>query len=297
MAISNLLIKPKKGFFKKLKEFFTGAAITDDVYEELEELLIQSDLGMKMTMEVVESLEKNVSSKGIKTKELMYEELKNILSEKLYISENSDLNIQNGKLNVILVIGVNGVGKTTSIGKMALKLKNQGKKVVIGAADTFRAAAIEQIETWGKKIDVPIVKQKQGSDPAAVVFDTLNFAKNNNYDIAIIDTAGRLHNKVDLMKELEKIDRIIKQSVDDYESLIVIDSTTGQNGLEQARIFNSISKISGIILTKFDGTAKGGIIFSIVDELQKPVKFLGVGESVDDLRVFDCKEFVNEMFE
>ncbi|WP_314011604.1 signal recognition particle receptor subunit alpha, partial [Pseudostreptobacillus hongkongensis] len=200
MAISNLLIKPKKGFFKKLKEFFTGAAITDDVYEELEELLIQSDLGMKMTMEVVESLEKNVSSKGIKTKELMYEELKNILSEKLYISENSDLNIQNGKLNVILVIGVNGVGKTTSIGKMALKLKNQGKKVVIGAADTFRAAAIEQIETWGKKIDVPIVKQKQGSDPAAVVFDTLNFAKNNNYDIAIIDTAGRLHNKVDLMK-------------------------------------------------------------------------------------------------
>ncbi|CAM3500112.1 signal recognition particle-docking protein FtsY [Pseudostreptobacillus hongkongensis] len=297
MAISNLLIKPKKGFFKKLKEFFTGAAITDDVYEELEELLIQSDLGMKMTMEVVESLEKNVSSKGIKTKELMYEELKNILSEKLYISENSNLNIQNGKLNVILVIGVNGVGKTTSIGKMALKLKNQGKKVVIGAADTFRAAAIEQIETWGKKIDVPIVKQKQGSDPAAVVFDTLNFAKNNNYDIAIIDTAGRLHNKVDLMKELEKIDRIIKQSVDDYESLIVIDSTTGQNGLEQARIFNSISKISGIILTKFDGTAKGGIIFSIVDELQKPVKFLGVGEGVDDLRVFDCKEFVNEMFE
>ena len=297
MAISNLLIKPKKGFFKKLKEFFTGAAITDDVYEELEELLIQSDLGMKMTMEVVESLEKNVSSKGIKTKELMYEELKNILSEKLYISENSNLNIQNGKLNVILVIGVNGVGKTTSIGKMALKLKNQGKKVVIGAADTFRAAAIEQIETLGKKIDVPIVKQKQGSDPAAVVFDTLNFAKNNNYDIAIIDTAGRLHNKVDLMKELEKIDRIIKQSVDDYESLIVIDSTTGQNGLEQARIFNSISKISGIILTKFDGTAKGGIIFSIVDELQKPVKFLGVGEGVDDLRVFDCKEFVNEMFE
>lgn len=297
MAISNLLIKPKKGFFKKLKEFFTGAAITDDVYEELEELLIQSDLGMKMTMEVVESLEKNVSSKGIKTKELMYEELKNILSEKLYISENSNLNIQNGKLNVILVIGVNGVGKTTSIGKMALKLKNQGKKVVIGAADTFRAAAIEQIETWGEKIDVPIVKQKQGSDPAAVVFDTLNFAKNNNYDIAIIDTAGRLHNKVDLMKELEKIDRIIKQSVDDYESLIVIDSTTGQNGLEQARIFNSISKISGIILTKFDGTAKGGIIFSIVDELQKPVKFLGVGEGVDDLRVFDCKEFVNEMFE
>ncbi|CAM3100913.1 signal recognition particle-docking protein FtsY [Streptobacillus felis] len=296
MGISDLLIKPKKEFFTKLKEFFVGEAITDDVYEELEELLIQSDLGMKMTMEIVANLEKNVRSKGIKTKELMYDELKLLLSEKLEVFQDNSLNIQKGKLNVILVIGVNGVGKTTSIGKIAMKLKKEGKSVIIGAADTFRAAAIEQVEKWGQRAGIEVIKQKHGSDPAAVVFDTLNTAKSKNVDVAIIDTAGRLHNKVDLMKELEKIDKIIKQNVDEYESLIVIDSTTGQNGLEQARIFNSISDISGIILTKFDGTAKGGIIFSIVAELNKPVKFLGVGEGVEDLRVFDSKEFINEMF-
>lgn len=297
MGISDLLIKPKKGFFTKLKEFFVGEAITDEVYEELEELLIQSDLGMNMTLEVTQELEKNVRTKGIKTKEEMYDELKNILSNKLNTySKDNKLNINNKGLNVVLVIGVNGVGKTTSIGKIAMKLTKEGKKVIIGAADTFRAAAIEQIEMWGKKSGVEVVKQKQGSDPAAVVFDTLNTAKANNYDVAIIDTAGRLHNKVDLMKELEKIDKIIKQNVQSYESLIVIDSTTGQNGLEQARVFNSISDISGIILTKFDGSAKGGIIFSIVSELKKPVKFLGVGEGENDLRNFDAEEFVNEMF-
>ncbi|WP_156299215.1 signal recognition particle-docking protein FtsY [Streptobacillus canis] len=296
MGISDLLIKPKKGFFTKLKEFFVGEAITDDVYEELEELLIQSDLGMKMTMEIVETLEKNVRSKAIKSKELMYDELKLLLAEKLELFKDNSLNIKKGRLNVILVIGVNGVGKTTSIGKIAMKLKREGKSVIIGAADTFRAAAIEQVEMWGQRAGIEVIKQKHGSDPAAVVFDTLNTAKAKNVDVAIIDTAGRLHNKVDLMKELEKIDKIIKQSVEEYESLIVIDSTTGQNGLEQARIFNSISDITGIILTKFDGTAKGGIIFSIVSELNKPVKFLGVGEGVEDLRVFDAKEFINEMF-
>ena len=249
-----------------------------------------------MTLDVVQNLEKNVRSKGIKTRELMYDELKQILIERLSISENNELKIRDGKLNVIVVIGVNGVGKTTSIGKMALMFKKQGKKVVIGAADTFRAAAIEQVEVWSNRAGVELVKQKQGSDPAAVVYDTLNFAKSQNCDIAIIDTAGRLHNKVDLMKELEKIDKIIKQNVDEYESLIVIDSTTGQNGLEQARIFNSISNISGIILTKFDGTAKGGIIFPIVSELKKPVKFLGVGEGENDLKIFDFNDFVNEMF-
>ncbi|CAM3116863.1 signal recognition particle-docking protein FtsY [Streptobacillus ratti] len=296
MGISDLLIKPKKGFFTKLKDFFVGEAITDDMYEELEELLIQSDLGMKMTMEIVETLEKNVRNKGIKSKELMYEELKLLLSEKLEVFEDNSLNIQKGRLNVILVIGVNGVGKTTSIGKIAMKLKKEGKSVIIGAADTFRAAAIEQVEMWGQRAGIEVIKQKHGSDPAAVVFDTINTAKSKNVDVAIIDTAGRLHNKVDLMKELEKIDKIIKQNVEEYESLIVIDSTTGQNGLEQARIFNSISNITGIILTKFDGTAKGGIIFSIISELNKPVKFLGVGEGVEDLRVFDSKEFISEMF-
>ncbi|ACZ00572.1 signal recognition particle-docking protein FtsY [Streptobacillus moniliformis] len=296
MGISDLLIKPKKGFFTKLKEFFVGEAITDEVYEELEELLIQADLGMKMTLEIVENLEKNVRSKGIKSKELMYDELKLLLSEKLEKFKDNSLNIQKGRLNIILVIGVNGVGKTTSIGKIAMKLKKEGKSVIIGAADTFRAAAIEQVEMWGQRAGIEVIKQKHGSDPAAVVFDTINTAKSKNIDVAIIDTAGRLHNKVDLMKELEKIDKIIKQNVDEYESLIVVDSTTGQNGLEQARMFNNISNITGVILTKFDGTAKGGIIFSIVSELNKPVKFLGVGEGVDDLKVFDCKEFINEMF-
>lgn len=296
MGLNDLLIKPKKGFFTKIKDFFSGTPITDDIYEELEEILIQSDLGMNMTLDIVQNLEKNVRNKGIKTRELMYDELKQILIERLSISENNELKIRDEKLNVIVVIGVNGVGKTTSIGKMALMFKKQGKKVVIGAADTFRAAAIEQVEVWSNRAGVELVKQKQGSDPAAVVYDTLNFAKSQNCDIAIIDTAGRLHNKVDLMKELEKIDKIIKQNVDEYESLIVIDSTTGQNGLEQARIFNSISNISGIILTKFDGTAKGGIIFPIVSELKKPVKFLGVGEGENDLKIFDFNDFVNEMF-
>lgn len=296
MGISDLLIKPKKGFFTKLKDFFMGETISDEMYEELEELLIQSDLGMNMTLELVSNLEKNVRSKGFKTKDEVYNELKELLSEKLKKFEDNSLKIENNKLNVILVIGVNGVGKTTSIGKIAMKLKKEGKRVLIGAADTFRAAAIEQIETWGERSGIEVVKHKQGSDPAAVVFDTLAKAKKDNYDVAIIDTAGRLHNKVDLMKELEKIDKIIKQNVEEYESLIVIDSTTGQNGLEQARIFNSISNITGIVLTKFDGTAKGGIIFSIVSELNKPVKFLGVGERIEDLRIFDSNEFIEEMF-
>lgn len=294
--MSDLLLKPKKGFFSKLKDFFVGEPISNEMYEELEELLIQSDLGVKISLDLVSQLEKQVRAKGIKTKDLVYEELKILLSEKLEYFNNNKLSLQEGKLNVILVIGVNGVGKTTSIGKIATKLKKEGKKVILGAADTFRAAAIEQIEVWGNKSSIEVVKQKQGSDPAAVVFDTISKAKKENYDVAIIDTAGRLHNKVDLMKELEKIDKIIKQSVDNYESLIVIDSTTGQNGLEQARIFNSISNITGIILTKFDGTAKGGIIFSIVDELKKPVKFLGIGEGIDDLKEFDSKEFISEMF-
>ena len=198
-----------------------------------------------------------------------------------------------------MVVGVNGVGKTTSIGKIANQLKNQGKKVIIGAGDTFRAAAIEQIEEWGKRTGIEVVKQSQGSDPAAVIFDTVTTAKNRNFDVVILDTAGRLHNKKDLMKELEKINKIIIQQSgkEKFETLLVIDSTTGQNGLEQARVFNEIVDLSGIILTKFDGTAKGGIIFPISEELKKPIKFIGVGEGMEDLRKFDVKEFVEAMFE
>lgn len=301
--LKDRLATPKRGFFGKLKEMLLGKAIDDDLYEELEELLIQSDIGMNMTMQLVEKLEKQVSRKKLRTSEEVYEELKELLKEKLISNnseeENTGLSLTEGELNVILVVGVNGVGKTTSIGKIANQLKNQGKKVIIGAGDTFRAAAIEQIEEWGKRTGIEVVKQSQGSDPAAVIFDTVATAKNRNFDVVILDTAGRLHNKKDLMKELEKINKIIIQQSgkEKFETLLVIDSTTGQNGLEQARVFNEIVDLSGIILTKFDGTAKGGIIFPISEELKKPIKFIGVGEGMEDLRKFDVKEFVEAMFE
>ena len=299
--LKDRLATPKKGFFGKLKEVLLGKAIDDDLYEELEELLIQSDIGMNMTMQLVEELEKSVSRKKLKTSEQIYDELKELLKAKLiYNDENSTkLKLQDGKLNILLVVGVNGVGKTTSIGKIAKKLKDSGKKVIIGAGDTFRAAAIEQVEEWGKRTGVEVVKQAHGSDPAAVIFDTVKTAKNRGFDVAILDTAGRLHNKRDLMKELEKINKIIREQSGetDFETLLVIDSTTGQNGLEQARIFNEIVDLTGIVLTKFDGTAKGGIIFPITEELKKPIKFIGVGEGIEDLREFDTKEFVEAMFD
>ena len=299
--LKDRLATPKKGFFGKLKEMLLGKAIDDDLYEELEELLIQSDIGMNMTMQLVEELEKSVSQKKLKTSEQIYDELKELLKAKLIYNDESStkLKLQDGKLNILLVVGVNGVGKTTSIGKIAKKLKDSGKKVIIGAGDTFRAAAIEQVEEWGKRTGVEVIKQAHGSDPAAVIFDTVKTAKNRGFDVAILDTAGRLHNKRDLMKELEKINKIIcEQSGEtDFETLLVIDSTTGQNGLEQARIFNEIVDLTGIILTKFDGTAKGGIIFPITEELKKPIKFIGVGEGIEDLREFDTKEFVEAMFD
>ena len=292
------LVNPKKGFFTKLKQLFVGKPINDELYDELEELLIQSDLGFDMTLKTIEELEKRVSKAKAKTSEDVYAELKEILKEKL-IKENNKLVVEQGKLNVILVVGVNGVGKTTSIGKIASKLKSEGKKVIVGAGDTFRAAAIEQLEEWGKRTGVEVIKQSHGSDPAAVVFDAVSVAKNKGYDVVIIDRAGRLHNKTDLMKELEKINRIIIQQTgeENFERLLVIDSTTGQNGLQQAKLFNELVDLTGIILTKFDGTAKGGIIFPISEELQKPIKFIGVGEGIDDLREFDAKEFVDAIFD
>ena len=292
------LVKTKKGFFTKLKEVFTGKPIDDEMYEELEDLLIQSDLGFDMTLRVIEELEERVKKAKVKDSEEVYEILKQILREKIS-SENSALDIVDGKLNIILVVGVNGVGKTTSIGKIASKLKQKNKKVIIGAADTFRAAAIEQLHEWGKKTGEEVIKQSHGSDPGAVVFDTISTARSKKYDVAIIDTAGRLHNKSDLMKELEKINKIIIQQSgeDNFEKLLVIDSTTGQNGLQQAKLFNEIVDLSGVILTKFDGTAKGGIILAISDELKKPIKYLGVGEGIEDLREFNADEFVNAIFD
>ena len=299
--LKDRLATPKKGFFGKLKEILLGKTIDDDLYEDLEELLIQSDIGMNMTMQLVGELEKSVSRKKLKTSEQIYDELKELLKAKLVYNDenNTKLKLHEGKLNILLIVGVNGVGKTTSIGKIAKKLKDSGKKVIIGAGDTFRAAAIEQVEEWGRRTGVEVIKQAHGSDPAAVIFDTVKTAKNRVFDVAILYTAGRLHNKRDLMKELEKINKLIREQSGetDFETLLVIDSTTGQNGLEQARIFNEIVDLTGIILTKFDGTAKGGIIFPITEELKKPIKFIGVGEGIEDLREFDTKEFVEAMFD
>ncbi|MBE3030960.1 signal recognition particle-docking protein FtsY [Sneathia vaginalis] len=288
------LLKPKKGFFTKLKEFFVGQSITDELYEELEELLIQSDMGIKTTSSIIEELMKN----NFSTTDEVYAKLEEILIGKINKFSDNSLRLDKSKKNVILLVGVNGVGKTTSVGKIANIIKNSGYTLVIGAADTFRAAAIEQLEEWGKRVSVKVISQKKGTDPAAVVFDTLNYLNSENIQVSIIDTAGRLHNKKDLMDELGKIKKIITNKIDsaNIETLLVIDATTGQNGLEQAKIFNEITSITGVILTKYDGTAKGGIIFPIIEELQKPVKFLGVGEGINDLKVFDPKSFVKEIF-
>lgn len=288
------LLKPKKGFFTKLKEFFVGQSITDELYEELEELLIQSDMGIKTTSSIIEELMKN----NFSTTDEVYAKLEEILIGKINKFSDNSLRLDKSKKNVILLVGVNGVGKTTSVGKIANIIKNSGYTLVIGAADTFRAAAIEQLEEWGKRVSVKVISQKKGTDPAAVVFDTLNYLNSENIQVSIIDTAGRLHNKKDLMDELGKIKKIITNKIDsaNIETLLVIDATTGQNGLEQAKIFNKITSITGVILTKYDGTAKGGIIFPIIEELQKPVKFLGVGEGINDLKVFDPKSFVKEIF-
>lgn len=288
------LLKPKKGFFTKLKEFFVGQSITDELYEELEELLIQSDMGIKTTSSIIEELMKN----NFSTTDEVYAKLEEVLIGKINKFSDNSLRLDKSKKNVILLVGVNGVGKTTSVGKIANIIKNSGYTLVIGAADTFRAAAIEQLEEWGKRVSVKVISQKKGTDPAAVVFDTLNYLNSENIQVSIIDTAGRLHNKKDLMDELGKIKKIITNKIDsaNIETLLVIDATTGQNGLEQAKIFNEITSITGVILTKYDGTAKGGIIFPIIEELQKPVKFLGVGEGINDLKVFDPKSFVKEIF-
>lgn len=288
------LLKPKKNFFAKLKEFFVGQNITDELYDNLEELLIQSDIGIKTTSNLIEQL----SNLKFSNSNEVYSKLEDLLIQKLHTFDKNTLNISKDKKNIILVVGVNGVGKTTSVGKIANILKNKGYSTVVGAADTFRAAAIEQLELWADKVGVKVISQKKGSDPAAVVFDTLNHLNSENLDVAIIDTAGRLHNKKDLMEELAKIKKIIDNKTKDanIETLLVIDATTGQNGLEQARIFNELTSITGIILTKYDGTAKGGIIFPIIEELKKPVKFLGVGEGVNDLKIFNSQDFVKEIF-
>ena len=298
-SLKEKLVRTREGLFGKIKNIFSGRTVIDEeLYEELEDLLIQSDIGMDMTIKIVNALEKEVKARGIKDPAEIYSVLKEVMSRFLIDGDNK-LDIREGELNVILVVGVNGVGKTTTIGKIAKKLKNSGKKVIIGAADTFRAAAVEQLEEWGKRADVEVIKKEEGSDPGAVVYDTIQVGIDKKADVVIIDTAGRLHNKNNLMKELEKINNIIikKLGHSRYESILVIDGTTGQNGLTQAKVFNEATKLTGFIVTKLDGTAKGGIVFSISEEIKKPIKYIGVGEKIDDLREFNTKDYIDAIFD
>ncbi|MGL4629038.1 signal recognition particle-docking protein FtsY [Cetobacterium sp.] len=298
-SLKEKLFKSREGLFGTLKNIFTGKSIVDgEMYEELEDTLVQSDIGIEMTLKIVKDLKAEVKARGVKNPEDVYPVLKDVL-ESYLITENTDLDIQPGRMNVILVVGVNGVGKTTTIGKVASKLVKDGKKVVIGAADTFRAAAVEQLEEWAKRAGAELVKHPDGADPGAVVFDTLKAGEDKNADVVIIDTAGRLHNKNNLMKELEKINNIIKKKIGDqpYESILVLDGTTGQNGLTQARVFNEVTELTGFVVTKLDGTAKGGILFSISEELKKPIKYIGVGEGIEDLREFNSKEYIQAIFD
>ena len=295
--LKNGLFKTKNAIFNKLDGFFKKfAKVDEDLFDELEELLIEADIGVNTTMEILDDLRERVIDEHIKEPSEVKELLFNTLTE--MVGEHEPLNLST-KPSVIFVIGVNGVGKTTSIGKISAELKSQGKKVVVAAADTFRAAAAEQLNVWCDRAGVDIIKQGAGADPAAVVFDAISAVKSRKADILIIDTAGRLHNKKNLMDELSKIDRVIHRELPDasIETLLVLDATTGQNGVNQAKEFKESSRITGLILTKLDGTAKGGIVLSIKRELGIPVKFIGVGEGIDDMKPFSAKEFTKALFE
>ena len=303
----------KKGFFSRLVEglnktrenivsgidsIFSGfSAIDDDFFEELEETLIMGDIGIQTTMTIMEDLRKKVKEQHIKDPSQCKQFLIDSIRSQMDLGENA-YEFEN-RQSVVLVIGVNGVGKTTSVGKLAGQLKDEGKKVVLAAADTFRAAAIEQLTEWANRAGVEIIAQQEGSDPAAVIYDAVAAAKSRKADVLICDTAGRLHNKKNLMEELRKINRIIEKEYPDAyrETLVVLDGTTGQNALVQAKQFMEVADITGIILTKLDGTAKGGIAVAIQAELGLPVKYVGVGEKIDDLQKFNSTDFVNALFD
>lgn len=292
------LSKTRDGFTDKINEVLKLAiTIDDDLYEELEEVLIMADIGMDTTVEIIDRLKDKIRKEKINEVEMVYPALKEVIKDMLLegVEEEED----NGEKKVLLVIGVNGVGKTTSIGKLAAKNKEEGKKVLLAAADTFRAAAIDQLEVWSQRANVELIKHEEGSDPAAVVFDAIQAAKARNTDLLICDTAGRLHNKKNLMAELHKIHTIIEKEYPEalLETMIVVDGTTGQNALAQAKEFSEVADVSGVILTKLDGTAKGGIAIAIQSELSIPVKYIGIGEQIGDLQRFDAEEFVNALFE
>ena len=286
------------GFFSRLKSIFSGhSAIDEDFYEELEETLIMGDMGIKATEEVMDELRRQVKERHVKETEECKELLKESIKEQMQVPENA-YDFENQQ-SVIMVIGVNGVGKTTSVGKLAAIFKKQGKRVLIAAADTFRAAAGEQLDEWAKRAGVEIISGSQGADPSSVIFDAVSAAKARNVDILLCDTAGRLHNKKNLMEELKKMNRIIDREFPNAhrENLVVLDGTTGQNALVQAREFGETADLTGIILTKMDGTAKGGIAVAIHAELDIPVKYIGVGEKLEDLRKFDVQEYVDGLLE
>ena len=295
------LEKTKENVFKKLSRAVVGKTkVDDEVLDNLEEVLISSDVGVDTTLKIIERIEDRVArDKYIGTAELntiLKEEIVGLLKENQQEEEFS-FEAKDGPY-VIMVVGVNGVGKTTTIAKLAYQFKNSGKKVYLGAADTYRAAAIDQLGIWAERVDVPLVKQKMGSDPASVAYDTLGSAKANNADIAIIDTAGRLHNKVNLMNELAKIKRVMKKVVPDapHEVLLILDGSTGQNAFEQARQFTKITDVNALAVTKLDGTAKGGVVIGVSDQFNIPVKYIGIGEKMDDLQIFNREEFVDSLF-
>lgn len=297
------LEKTKSSFFDKMSKAVAGKSkVDEDVLDNLEEVLVTSDVGVKTTLKVITRIEERVSrDKYVGTDELnqiLREEIAGLLSE-TNVGNATEFEIPKGtKPHVIMVVGVNGVGKTTTIGKLAYQFKKQGLKVVLGAADTFRAAAIDQLQVWADRVDVPIVKQQMGSDPASVAFDALESGVNQNADVIIIDTAGRLHNKVNLMNELTKVKRVMQKVVGDapHDVLLVLDGSTGQNAFEQAKQFTAATEVTSLAVTKLDGTAKGGVVIGISDQFQIPVKYIGVGEGIEDLQVFNKVEFVDSFF-
>ena len=303
IQLEKSLEKTKTGFFQRISKAVLGKSrLTDEFLDELEEILISSDVGVHTTLKIIERLEKRVA----RDKYLNAEELNHILKEEIIalLSEHEhpvfasfDLP-QRDDPYVIMVVGVNGVGKTTTIGKLANKFREAGKEVMIGAGDTFRAAAIDQLKIWADRAGVEIVSRSMGSDPASVAYDTVQSAKAKGVDVVILDTAGRLHNKVNLMHELEKVDRVVKKVIPDapHETLLILDASTGQNAIEQAKQFIKATKVNNLAITKLDGTAKGGVVIGIVDQFKIPVKYIGVGEKIDDLQLFDKEIFLESLF-
>ena len=297
------LEKTKESVFSKLARAVAGkSTVDDDVLDDLEEVLITSDVGVETTVKIIHRIEERVArDKYVSTSELdriLREEIASLLEEN-HSDDNENWDLPSDhKPYVILVVGVNGVGKTTTIGKLAYQFKKAGKKVYLGAADTFRAAAVEQISIWGDRVGVPVVKQQMGSDPASVAFDTLQSAKANGADVVLIDTAGRLHNKVNLMNELKKIKKVMKKVMPEApdEVMLVLDGSTGQNAFEQAKQFAAVTNITSLAITKLDGTAKGGVVIGISDQLKVPVKYIGLGEGMEDMQLFNKKEFVDSLF-